>query len=181
MTEPRSRWRRISSQASGTPESVRGSCDSSAARKRRASSSSTRPRRARIAPTTGETPRSRASKRPAATSYGSDLQRDGLDCIRMILGRGPDGTVIGARRYLPGRRLVRALARVAVVDARGAVRANAPDVRDGQADHGTGDRDQGLDELGVVLAGDRQAVHEEAEDRGRHEGGEERAHDPAPE
>src|SRR5687767_15026424 len=117
-----------------------------------------------MAPTTGDTPSSRASARPAATSYGSVFHRDGLDCIRGILGCTADGTGDRLRRS----RLVldRALARVAVVDAVLAVEPGAPEVGDRQADHRAGHCDQGLDELGVALARHAEAVRDEAEDGG---------------
>ena len=41
-----------------------------------------KPRRARIDPTTGDTPSPSASRRPPATSYGSVLHRDGFDASR---------------------------------------------------------------------------------------------------
>src|SRR5215470_13971658 len=86
------------------PSNANGSWLSSPAMNARAASAVSNPRRARIAPTTGETPSSRATESASAYEYGLALQRESGNDTRDRVGAGADRTGEDSPNRLSSRR-----------------------------------------------------------------------------
>ena len=148
------RWARISSQAAGDAGQRRaGRGARRRPRNARASSTVAKPRRARIAPTGAR--HAQPGGKPLGERHVIGLARPSgrprEHPTHPARGRGRNAELAARRRAA----LVRAGARVAVVDAVLAVDAGAVPVRERQADRRAGDRDQRLDDVGVALARER--------------------------
>src|SRR3954454_21340212 len=119
MRLPRAMWPSTSLDASATSFRSVASWLSAAAMNERANSGVSWPRRARTWAATRDSPRSRAIASAASTEKASQVQREGRESTRAILGSGGDGTGAFApvavrrprnlRREIPdaGARLIR--------------------------------------------------------------------------